>query len=96
MNLSKTRKHLSEHEPRTRKKKVEAAREADVDVPPRSQLHGRVDELAFVLGGGSLDEEHSEHTCLHCAAEFDPDYGVDPEDGTCFAVHIDRAPFIPR
>jgi len=64
MNVSKTRKHLNEHEPRTRKKKVEAAREADVDVPPRSQLHGRVDELAFVLGGGSLDEEHSEHTDL--------------------------------
>ena len=36
--MSKTRKHPSEHEPRTRKKKVEAARIQDNPLPPASQV----------------------------------------------------------
>ena len=36
--MSKTRKHPSEHEPRTRKKKVEAARLQDTPLPPASQV----------------------------------------------------------
>ena len=81
--MSKTRKHPSEHEPRTRKKKVEAARESDTVLPPRSQL--RVDTYNLVIGIeiGRRDEEHDERTCLHCAAALDPDYGVNEEDGTC-------------
>jgi len=81
--VSKTRKHPSEHEPRTRKKKVEAAREADVDVPPRSQLHISPDDLIREVLDGRRIDEHDERTCWHCAAELGPDYVVNEEDGTC-------------
>lgn len=56
---------------------VAKAREADVYLPPRTQLHIDPDDLAY-----PDDREHDVETCIHCQAELDPDYDVD-EDGYC-------------
>lgn len=57
---------------------VAKAREADVYLPPRTQLHITPEDLVHA---GDLDD-HTPETCWRCAAEEDPSYDVD-EDGYC-------------
>lgn len=92
--MSKTSKAPNEHEPRTRKRRIEEERSRDVPLPLRSQLHVTPEEVVLAATHALDDDYHTEHTCWRCAMEMDPDYGVD-EDGMCYHVGP-NPPFVPR
>ena len=77
-----------------RKLLIEKARKDDVVLPPRTQLHIDVEDVIEHALGHDYADEHTPETCWRCAAEMDPDYGVDDE-GNCYAVGP-NPPFIPR
>lgn len=78
--MSKSERLPNEHEPRTRKRRIEEERLRDVPLPPRSQLHITPDELVAAVLFSELENPERHETNGWCPyAGYMHDHGADPD-----------------